>query len=212
MSSASSRGGSENSAAPTISPVDADQRSGVAGLRGLARRQGAVVAERAQVRVAADGDAAAADRSLDPPPRLLDCPAREVEPQAAVARLLDERAGERVDGDLVERGGETQALGLIEAVHRRDPLDARRAEGDRAGLVEHAPCAPRPSRSIAAAPLTTTPARAARETPQSSAIGAARISGHGVATTKTASARTGSPDTAQAAPATTIVSGRKNAA
>ena len=69
-----------------------------------------------------------------------------------------------------------------------------------------------PSCSIVAAPLTTTPARAARERPEISAIGAARISGHGVATTKTASARTGSPETAQATAATIIVAGRKKMA
>ena len=55
-----------------------------------------------------------------------------------------------------------------------------------------------PSVSIAPAPLTITPPRAARERPETSAIGAARISGHGVATTTTASARTGSPLSAQA--------------
>ena len=59
-----------------------------------------------------------------------------------------------------------------------------------------------PSVSIAPAPLTITPARAARERPETSAIGAARISGHGVATTTTASARSGSPLIAQASPAT----------
>ena len=66
-----------------------------------------------------------------------------------------------------------------------------------------------PSRSIVARPLTTTPARAARESPDISAIGAARISGHGVATTNTASARTGSPETVQAIAATSIVSGKE---
>ena len=45
-----------------------------------------------------------------------------------------------------------------------------------------------------------------------SAIGAARISGQGVATTNTASARTGSPENAQASKATTVVRGRKKAA
>ncbi len=69
-----------------------------------------------------------------------------------------------------------------------------------------------PSRSITPAPLTRTPARAARETPERRAIGAARISGQGVATTKTASARTGSPEAAQAAAATATVRGRKAAA
>ena len=45
------------------------------------------------------------------------------------------------------------------------------------------------------------PRFAARETPEMRATGAARISGHGVATTSTARARTGSPLSAQAPPA-----------
>jgi hypothetical protein len=45
-----------------------------------------------------------------------------------------------------------------------------------------------------------------------SAIGAARINGEGVATTNTASARTGSPEIAQATPATIIVAGRNKMA
>ena len=69
-----------------------------------------------------------------------------------------------------------------------------------------------PRVSIAPAPLTITPNRAARESPDTSAIGAARISGHGVATTTTASARTASPLTAQAAPASSSVAGRKKPA
>jgi hypothetical protein len=69
-----------------------------------------------------------------------------------------------------------------------------------------------PSFSIVPPPLTTTPARAARESPEISAIGAARISGHGVATTKTARARTEEPEAAQAAPAIAAVTGRKKAA
>jgi hypothetical protein len=44
------------------------------------------------------------------------------------------------------------------------------------------------------------------------AIGAARISGQGVATTNTASALTGSPDTAQAAAATAAVNGNSTTA
>ena len=69
-----------------------------------------------------------------------------------------------------------------------------------------------PSRSIAAPPLTITPSRAARETPETIAIGAARISGQGVATTSTATARTASPLAAQATAAIASVSGRKTAA
>ena len=92
-----------------------------------------------------------------------------------------------------------------------DPLDLGIAQGERARLVEQHRPAP-PSRSRAPAPFTITPARAARESPATNAIGAARISGHGVATTITASPRTESPDTSQASPATASVNGRKNAA
>ena len=55
------------------------------------------------------------------------------------------------------------------------------------------------SRSNAPPPLTTTPRRAARDKPATIATGAARMSGHGVATTSTATARPISPDTAHAA-------------
>ena len=44
------------------------------------------------------------------------------------------------------------------------------------------------------------------------AIGAARINGHGVATTSTANARTGSPDRSHALPAMTIVTGMNTTA
>ena len=67
-----------------------------------------------------------------------------------------------------------------------------------------------PSRSITPPPLTITPARAARETPEINATGAARISGHGVATTNTARARTGSPEIAQASAATSAVNGQED--
>jgi hypothetical protein len=70
----------------------------------------------------------------------------------------------------------------------------------------------RPSRSTTGAPLTTAPARAARETPDTSAMGTARISGHGVATTSTARARTASPLSAHAPPASTTVTGSSSAA
>ncbi len=69
-----------------------------------------------------------------------------------------------------------------------------------------------PSPSIAAPPLMITPARAARERPATSAIGAARISGHGVAITSTATARTGSPLAAHAPSASTTVMPRNQTA
>ena len=59
---------------------------------------------------------------------------------------------------------------------------------------------PSASRSSATPPLTIAPREAARERPAVMAIGAARISGQGVATTSTATARTGSPERTQASP------------
>ena len=59
--------------------------------------------------------------------------------------------------------------------------------------------------------FTTTPHRAAADSPDTRATGAARISGHGVATTRTAIARS-APPSAQAAPATARVSGRNHIA
>ena len=70
----------------------------------------------------------------------------------------------------------------------------------------------RASRSSAPPPLTMMPRLAARETPQISAIGAARIIGQGVATTSTASARLGSPASHQAAPPSSKVAARKTSA
>ena len=66
--------------------------------------------------------------------------------------------------------------------------------------------------SRAPPPLTMIPLRAAREIPATIAIGAARISGHGVATTRTARARIGSPEIIHAMAATSSVSGRKKRA
>ena len=69
-----------------------------------------------------------------------------------------------------------------------------------------------PSCSMAPEPLATMPRRAARERPDTSATGAARMSGQGVATTSTASPRTGSPLSPHAAAAMIRVTGRKTAA
>ena len=69
-----------------------------------------------------------------------------------------------------------------------------------------------PSRSSGVPPLSTIPRRAARASPETNAIGVARISGHGVATTSTASAASGVPETTQPSPATTSVMGRKTTA
>ncbi len=61
-------------------------------------------------------------------------------------------------------------------------------------------------------PLISTPMRAARDTPAMIATGTARISGQGVATTITASQRTGSPEASHAAPAMASVATRKTMA
>ena len=66
--------------------------------------------------------------------------------------------------------------------------------------------------SSAPPPLTRTPMDAHRETPDMMAMGTARISGQGVATTRTASALTGSPAISPAPPAIASVSGRKASA
>ena len=93
-----------------------------------------------------------------------------------------------------------------------DDLGQRRpADGDRAGLVEAAGSRRAPSCSSAAPPFTTTPRRAARERPETIATGAARMSGHGVATTSTATARTRSPEIAHAAPASARLASRNAA-
>ena len=68
------------------------------------------------------------------------------------------------------------------------------------------------SRSSAAPSFTMTPSRAARESPDTMATGAARISGHGVAVTSTATARTSSPDTNHASAAVTSVATTNTAA
>ncbi len=71
---------------------------------------------------------------------------------------------------------------------------------------------PRASVSSAPPPFTMMPRRAAREIPATMAIGAAKISGQGVATTSTASARTGSPVKIHAPAAMTRVTGTNRSA
>ncbi|MNE47314.1 hypothetical protein D3C80_1417140 [compost metagenome] len=78
-------------------------------------------------------------------------------------------------------------------------------------LSRNSCCTPA-SASRVAPSLIRMPRRAAREMPPMMAIGTARISGQGVATTSTASARSGSPLSHQASAASTRVSGMKNSA
>ena len=66
--------------------------------------------------------------------------------------------------------------------------------------------------SSACPPLIRMPCLAARDRPDTSATGTARISGHGVATTRHPTARMGSPLQAQAAPASATVAARNTMA
>ena len=69
-----------------------------------------------------------------------------------------------------------------------------------------------PRVSSAAPPRTTTPNRDARDNPATIATGAASSSGHGVATTNTATARCADPLASHATPATPSASGTNQAA
>ena len=69
-----------------------------------------------------------------------------------------------------------------------------------------------PRLSSAAPPRTTTPNRDARDNPATIATGAASSSGHGVATTNTATARCADPLASHATPATPSASGTNQAA
>ena len=60
------------------------------------------------------------------------------------------------------------------------------------------------------APLINTPKRAARDNPATNAAGTAKINGHGVATTNTATARIGSPANYHAAVAKATVTARNS--
>jgi hypothetical protein len=160
---------------------------------------------------AANEDAVSVDDALDAVAERLFGALGQRELQSAPLGPDHERGRERMGGEPVERGGEPQHLAF--------GRPSREATSASCGwpsvsvpVLSSRTVRALPSRSIAPAPLTTIPARAARERPDISAIGAARMSGHGVATTKTASARTGSLDATQAAPATNAVSGRKYAA
>ena len=111
----------------------------------------------------------------------------------------------------IDRGREPQRLRLAEAVNAADPSQLRGSEGDGARLVEdHGTRVAEPFDHTAALDDDADPrcSRDARE--QGDRRGKDQRAG--VATTNTVSARTGSPDTAQATAATTAVSGRKRAA
>ena len=146
----------------------------------------------------AEPDPVAADGALQAVAVHLPDVVRHLQGQPAAGAGGDDRAGQDMRRHLVERGGQPQHL-----VRASNPpavttsASTGSALGQGAGLVEqhHLPGG---QRSRAPPPLMTTPICAARDSPDMIAIGAASSSGHGVATTSTATARTGSPLTAQA--------------
>jgi hypothetical protein len=122
----------------------------------------------------------------------------------------DDRAGQHVLGDLVERGSQAQQLVTVAGGACTSATSG--IPTVRVPVLSNSSTRPPARRSSAPPLLTTIPRRAAREMPATIATGAARIRGQGVATTSTASARTASPDTSQATPATPSVMGTKASA
>jgi len=180
------------------------------GKRGAADGVG-VVALGAQEGAAADGDATAVDRAGDPLPGLLVDVAGHRQVKRGFLGRADESLAEHVSGEAVDGRGEPQDLSSGQAVERDDLADFRGADRQGAGLVEQDGARLAEGLDQAGA-LDDDAVSAMRDTPETSAIGAARMSGHGVATTTTASARTGSPLSTHARPATTGAIGRKTPA
>ena len=138
--------------------------------------------------------------------------ARLGEHQAPRLGVVHERFGHDVGRELVHRRGQAQELVRPVAVERDDRARPPAPRAVSVPVLSSSTVRTRPSCSITPAPFTTMPERAARETPDTSAIGAARMSGQGVATTSTARARTASPLNAHAPPASSTVTGSRNAA
>ena len=85
---------------------------------------------------AADRDSLPLDHALDSLPGPLLHPLGEAELETASLGPVDERLGERVPRELVERGGEAQDFLPGHTVQRDDLLDVGRAERQRARLVQ----------------------------------------------------------------------------
>jgi hypothetical protein len=139
-----------------------------------------------------------------PAPRPRRRPVGHGQVAAARVRRLDDRGRERVDRDLVEGAGEPQDTRR----HRtRERMDLRRPAAGPLVIVpvlsSSTTC--RGERLERAAALDDDAPTGRGRHPADDRRGAARISGHGVATTSTASARTGSPDTSHAPAASTRV-------
>ena len=120
----------------------------------------------------------------------------------------NDRRGDDMGRDLVERSGQTEQLVGSSSRNRDDVGDHRSTDRQRARLVQqqHPPRGQPLQREAALDEQHH--ARPCESGPEVIAIGAARIKGQGVATTRTATARTASPDNAQASPATARVTAR----
>ena len=131
------------------------------------------------------------------------------------AGSLDDGRGEHVRRQLLDGGCQPQDLIAIDmaapvTAAGSTSIDASRGRpAVRVPVLSNSITCARASVSSGPPPFTITPRRAAREIPATIAIGAANSSGHGVATTRTASARTGSPDRIHAAAAIASVNGTK---
>jgi hypothetical protein len=191
------------------SVVDGDQHLRVAAVD--AGREVRLDPLAAQPARAADEDAVAVDRAAHAVAEALLDALGNRQRQVALLRARDEGLRQRVRGHLVDRRRQPQGVVGGEAVRPDDSAQLRMAERDGAGLVEQdrarlAELLDR-SRGLGDDARTSGTRHA-----DMNAIGAARISGQGVATTNTASALTGSPDTAQAAAATAAVNGNSTTA
>ena len=186
-----------SSSAITITPgdvaVDRDDDVGLAGpARAGQRGRGELVVGHAEVaheRAASDEHAVAVDRACDP---LARAPRGRRSASSARARprlAAVTSASPRTWAD--SRSTDAASRSSSPVAHPSAAYGCSRTSGVptvSVPVLSNRTVRASPSVSIAPAPLTITPARAARERPDTSAIGAARISGHGVATTTTASA------------------------
>ena len=131
MSSASSRGGSENPIAPTSLAVDADRAPRLARGRGP-RRGSRARAGTSRCRPRPD-DGRPSLRCRVPAARRSQSGTRAGACASGPRARARARTGER---ELVERRGEAKNPGRVESPVGGDVLDPRRSQRDRAGLVE----------------------------------------------------------------------------
>ena len=128
------------------------------------------------------------------------------------ARAARTTAAARTCGDTWSRLAAQRRTSSAVSVGRGDDVGDAGRPAVIVPVLSNSRISPAASCSSAAPPFTTTPRRAARDRPDTIATGAARMSGHGVATTSTATARTRSPEIAHAAPASASATTKNSAA